>query len=412
MKTSNDCPRPVSELIKEECGFTPLDSVGFDKASSVSGGQPIRETTVLSSVSFSFKPKHLSELNSEIGDVKWIWEGFLTKGHLTLLSALWKSGKTTLVSQLLKCIATQKLLAGKEVKQSKVLILSEESEALWARRREELSLEGDIWITSRPIKQKLNDKEWVALLKAAAGFCKQKTIDLFIVDTLSGFWAIDNENDAAKISSALLPINHLLEQNIAVLLIHHFRKSGGNEGTASRGSGALGSTADILVEFSRMDGDNPNSTQRVLKTYSRFEESPKEVVIELINGEYITRGTKTEVSKTEKLKKILILLPNQPNGVTITELFDNWDSDYEHKPSKRSLRRYIDELNKQGKAKIVGEKLVQKTMAPLYGRIVNEIGSGQNHENIARQDSALSTLPVLLPDNTLPTQTTISFSVR
>lgn len=324
--------------------------------------------TDLSSVRFSLVPKPLSELNAEIGDVDWIWEGFLAKGHITLLSAFWKSGKTTLVAQLLKCIAAQKPLAGKEVKQSKVLILSEESEALWARRREEFSLSGNVWIISRPVKQKLNDGEWVALLKEIADLCRQKEVDLFILDTLSGFWAVDNENDAARIMSALLPLNHLLGQNVSVLLVHHFRKSGGTEGTASRGSGALGSYVDILVEFSRMNSDDPNSTQRVLRTYSRFEESPKEVVIELIDDEYVTLGTKAEVSKTAKLQKVLFLLPDASDGVTITELLDSWVEDSGPKPHIRTLRRYLKELVNQRKAKVIGEKMVGKSLTPLYAR--------------------------------------------
>ena len=34
-------------------------------------------------------------------EVSWLWDGFLAAGNLTLLTSLWKSGKTTLVALLL-----------------------------------------------------------------------------------------------------------------------------------------------------------------------------------------------------------------------------------------------------------------------------------------------------------------------
>ena len=33
--------------------------------------------------------------------IDWLWEGFLARGALTMLTAQWKTGKTTLLSRLL-----------------------------------------------------------------------------------------------------------------------------------------------------------------------------------------------------------------------------------------------------------------------------------------------------------------------
>jgi len=202
----------------------------------------------------------------------------------------------------------EKPFAGQPTSQCKVLILSEESKTIWGRRREEFGICLPVWIHSRPIKHKLSYNEWVILLKDMSTFCKENDIDLFIIDTLAGFWSVDNKNDAARVSAALLPLNHLLGEDIAVLLVHHFRKSGGDEETAALGSGQLGAAVDIIVELSRVDNTNPNNTQRVLKTYSRFDASPKEIVIDYVDNEYITIGTKAEVSKDKKITDLLAAL--------------------------------------------------------------------------------------------------------
>lgn len=307
-------------------------------------------------VTFSFNPLPLSQLSQEESPVEWVWEGFIAKKHITLFSALWKAGKTTLIANLLKAIQEERALAGKDTYSAKVLVLSEESNAMWARRRAEHSITLPVWISSRPIRQKLNYKEWIYLLEKAAQFCKENNIDVFIIDTLSAFWSVDNENDAARVQAALLPLNHLLDNNIAVLLVHHFRKSGGDEGVAARGSGALGAGVDILVEFTRLDGANPNSTERLIKTYSRFEESPREIVIDYVNNDhYITVGTRAELRRSEKLETVKRALEDYVNGVTLSELHDKWNSDeFDKAPSKKSLERYVKELVARGDVLVVG----------------------------------------------------------
>ena len=375
MNDSNgDTPRTFQELMKDE----------FDVKIPITTQQNIQTNASF----FSFVPKLIKDLTLENAKVEWIWQGFLAKGHLTLLSAFWKAGKSTLVSQLLKAIQNGKSFAGQTTNLSKALILSEESETMWARRRDDLNLDLDSWIVSRPIKKRLNYDEWIKLLKTSVGFCVSNKIDLFIVDTLSGFWPVTDENNASFVSSALLPINELLEKNISVLLIHHFRKSGGSEGVATRGSGALGSYADILVEFSRLNGENPNDTQRQLRNFSRFEETPTEVVIELVDGEYITRGTKAEVSKEARIKKVLVILDDSKElGLTIKEIVENWDiEEYGSRPTKRTIRNYIDSLLLDGRVKQIGEKTVGKTKALIYS-VVDKNDGKQEQQNINFVDS-------------------------
>lgn len=343
----------------------------------------------------TFKPILLSEISATEDPVEWIWEGYIAKGHQTLLSALWKAGKTTLITYFLKCLQEGKELAGQPTTPCNVLILSEESGTLWARRREESEITTPIWIYPRPIKQKLDYKGWVLLLEGAAQFCEENKIDLFILDTLAGFWSVDNENDAARVSAALLPINNLLDKKIAVLLVHHFRKSGGDEGTAARGSGQLGAAVDIIVELSKLDSTNPNSTQRVLKTYSRFEESPKEVVIDYVDDEYITVGTTTDVRKDEKQTRILHALEDYPEGITITELIEKWNKEeFGKQPAKRTLQTYLPDLVRQGEVEITKTTLVKGGKATVYKLVSVSTDLRQEHtsEDLSENSNSLENL--------------------
>lgn len=322
--------------------------------------------SVVSQSFISTEPVPLASLSVDTTPVEWIWEGFLARGHLTLLSALWKSGKTTFLTGLLAHLQSSKDYCSKPTFNCKVLVISEESNHIWARRRDDASLQSEVWIHSRPVKSRLTYGEWKQFLDKELTFCKKENIDLIIVDTLSAFWPVQNENDASNVHSALLPINALTESNIGVLLVHHHRKGGGDQGQAARGSGVLGSAVDVMVDFERMNGE-ATTTQRKLTTYSRFEETPKQIVLDFIDNTYITLGTPAEVNKTEKLNKILTIFDDYPNGVTIQGIFDNWDSELlGPRPNKRTLQRYVSELVEKFQLRTKGYAETKGGKAPLY----------------------------------------------
>src|SRR6266404_240826 len=96
----------------------------------------------------SFRLQSLGEPNS--GDMNWLWRGFLAPGQLTLLTSLWKSGKTTLLSVLLARLKDGGELLGLPVRPAKALVLSEENSALWEMRRQRLAFGEQIGLISRP----------------------------------------------------------------------------------------------------------------------------------------------------------------------------------------------------------------------------------------------------------------------
>lgn len=301
------------------------------------------------------EPVLITTLSSEQLPVNWIWEGFLAKGQTTLFGSLWKTGKTTLICWLLKSIENQEQFIGKDTKSANVLIISEESEAIWAKRKEEHQLGNDIWLSSRPLNRKTNTQQWIEFISKTTEFCIHNNIEFVIIDTLGTFWPVRDENDASQVTSALLTLNSLLEKNIALMIVHHDRKSGGEEGTASRGSGALPAYVDIIVEFRRFDASKRNDSRRVIKTYSRYEETPTELVIELTPNGYDVHGTKAQVVQEEKMSVVLDIIPFEPATSSIDKILSEWSEEENGKPPhKTTVYRWLQKLKEQGAVKVLG----------------------------------------------------------
>src|SRR5258708_6780808 len=71
---------------------------------------------------------------------RWLWQGFLAAGNVTLLVGQWKAGKTTLLSVLLARLGTGGTLAGLTIRPGRAVVISEEADDLWAERFERLGI--------------------------------------------------------------------------------------------------------------------------------------------------------------------------------------------------------------------------------------------------------------------------------
>ncbi len=76
-------------------------------------------------------PRKLSDPASNNESTPWVWQGYIAPGKITSLTGLWKSGKTTLITNLIKGLdGTVESFAGQAVRPAKVLVVSEEDAAL------------------------------------------------------------------------------------------------------------------------------------------------------------------------------------------------------------------------------------------------------------------------------------------
>lgn len=281
-------------------------------------------------------PVPISQLSAASGEMEWLWEGYLTPGHITLLSGLPKAGKTTLLSHLIQRMGCGGNLAG-AIHQGKVLIITEESSCLWSDRRDDLGIGDHAYCISRPFILRPSESEWAGFLEHLAGYVADDVYRVVVFDSIAALSPCRDENDSIKMLDALQPLHILTKVKAAILLIHHLRKSDGTEGTAARGSGALTGFVDIICELRRLNPGQTEDNQRVLTAYSRFS-SPGDVVLELTPGGYISHGSRQEASQKNRRDIIREILSKKPTGLRVEDVKTCWPEDQTLVPGIRTLR--------------------------------------------------------------------------
>jgi hypothetical protein len=245
--------------------------------------------------------KWASELSAPPKADDWIWHGYLPRGGIALLSALWKAGKTTLLAHLLKALGTGGEFLGQPIRASRVLYVSEEGEQHWVRRRDDLGFGDHAGFYLQPFGKKPDPADWLGFIGQLKADVQAHGFDLVVFDTLAKLWPVRDENQAPEVDAALMPLWELTKIGTGVLLIHHLRKSGGAEYTASRGSGALSAFPDILIELTRFDAANVKCRKRSLRAKGRYEETPDEMVIELTPSGYVHVADAGEIGADGKV---------------------------------------------------------------------------------------------------------------
>jgi hypothetical protein len=100
----------------------------------------------------SLCPLPMDQLDNpdETPDEEWIWDGFLARGNITLLTSLWKSGKTTLLAGLLRQLGTAGELLGRPCISARAVIVSEESRTHWRTRQRVMPMGPHARLLARP----------------------------------------------------------------------------------------------------------------------------------------------------------------------------------------------------------------------------------------------------------------------
>jgi hypothetical protein len=285
----------------------------------------------------SFPPILLaSQLTTADPARAWLWKTAVARQCITLLSALWKAGKTTVLAHLLRALGSGEDFFGLEVARSRALVVTEENESLWAQRRDALGLGDHLRFFVRPFVGKPSWEAWRAFLGHLSAVLESDPVDLIVFDPLTNLWPVRDENDAAQVIEALMPLRGLTG-DAGLLLCHHFRKSDGQEGTGSRGSGALTGFVDGIVELRRYAPGDKDDRRRVLTGYGRWPDTLKEIVARLSDDgrTYTAEGDKTDVRRRELREVLREVLPAEPPGKSYQEIVSDWPADV--KPRRQSL---------------------------------------------------------------------------
>lgn len=271
-------------------------------------------------------PKPLSTLTSSEGDARWILKGYIAAAVFTLFTGLWKGGKTTFLAHLLRALAKGLSLGGLATTACRVLVITEESESIWKRRRDDLGLGDHVEIISRPFLGRPDTATWTKFIRHIAELVKDRHFSLVVFDSLPNLSPVKDENDASEAIAALMPLYAVTKFGAAVLLVSHPRKGDATEGQATRGTGALPAFVDIIVEMRRYDPERHTDNRRVLRAYSRYEETPAELVLDYDPATgYRAAGTQADVTADGRIAAMLALLPLDCEiGMTIEEILAKW----------------------------------------------------------------------------------------
>lgn len=321
-----------------------------------------------------------AELSTEVPEaIEFLWQDFLAYGTVVELDAKLKTGKTTFVGLLLRSILEERPFLGRRVQRCPVVYLTEEGartfRALLARSH--LVQRNDLHVLSR---RRVPDLTWPQLVATARDKVLATGARLVVVDTLSklaGFQD-DAENVSGAAMAAMTPLQALAsELNIVVLVLRHDRKSGGEVGESARGSSAMGGDVDVIIQLTRVGGEG-HERQRYLKTLSRFDETPAELTIELVDGAYREALSAPEAAA----QAVLAMLPDTDGeGVAVVDLLPELQNDG-HK--RASVYDGVKQLKAAGrvtstiergptgrKREVIGRAVVQTTPVALDDRVLN-----------------------------------------
>lgn len=240
----------------------------------------------------------------------WIVSGYLPRGGITEIDGKIKaSGKTTLIAAIVHSIVTGADFLGMKVKQGPVVYLTEQSEITFrdVLRRANLLDSEDVHI----LTWSRSKGDWNQKVASAAAKCREVGSSTLIVDTLAQFSGLtgDQENLAGEALKVMAPLQLVAgNDNIGIFISRHDRKTGGEPGESARGSSAYGGSVDIILQLKRPEGKT-RPTIRVLSSLSRFDETPGELVIELVDGEYVPLGTAQDVAHQEAMRAVYRYLP-------------------------------------------------------------------------------------------------------
>ncbi|GEM_PF-6209981 len=261
---------------------------------------------------------------------EWVLDGYVGAGMITLLAGPPKraGGKSTFVWALVRdMLEGRDSFVGRWLTPGPVVYLSEEP-AIMLRPKVE-ALRGRplriVWRETTPRPK----PAWDASIAQAAEECARTEARLLVVDSLAEWAAMksDAEKDAGSMQAAMGALAEAAAHGLAIVLVHHHRKGGGEDGLAVRGSTALLAAVDIAIDLTRVPGDEDAAStnrQRILNASSRWPETPESMIVELrADGSgytLVSAGERYEVKQAAAAARFTSVLPTEGEGMTYDEI--------------------------------------------------------------------------------------------
>lgn len=284
------------------------------------------------------------------GGAGWVWDGFLARADLAVLTGLWKTGKTTLLAGLLHALGGGGAFLGRACAAGRAVVVSEESPAHWAERRRAIPVGRHVRLAVRPFLARPAPADWDGLVGALEAGRAADPFDLFVVDPLATFLPGRSESDAGALLDFLTPLRRLATAGVAVLVLHHPRREKSAEGSLARGGGALLGYADALLELHHVNRGR-TGTRRRLTARSRRPGAAAEVVYEWAPGTADFRVVADDPAAwfQENWATLKAVLDDRPAPATHQDLLAAWPLD----PPPPSRTILYDWLRRAVAAKLV-----------------------------------------------------------
>jgi hypothetical protein len=190
---------------------------------------------------------------------RYLWEGILPVGGLSLLAAKPKAGKSALARYLMLCVARGQPRLGRATTQGSVLYL-----ALDERRDAVAQHFATLGAKDEPVHCWFGPVSGEPL-ETLRLTIRDKAASLAVVDPLIRLARFSDTNNYSEVSHALEPFTRLaLDTGCHILLLHHLGKRAAGYGDAILGSTALFATVDTALLL-HLNGDS-----RVLSSIQRY----------------------------------------------------------------------------------------------------------------------------------------------
>lgn len=273
----------------------------------------------------------------------WVWEGVLVHGAVTLFAGKPKVGKSTLLYALADAIATKQTTFLDRTLDSNgpVLYVSEEGISTLAATFPRNA--PNLYLVTR--ETRWPKPTWTELLNVTYTTAKELNPALVIIDTFA-FWGglgAEAEKDAGVVQPLLDGLSRIASAGCAVILNHHQRKAGGDEGDAIRGSGAIAGSVDAFAEIERIP-DAPSDQRRLVVT-PRWPAPPVLVfsydaanLLHRVVGQVADRDDSDTVGWEPRL---LEALPSEGEGVTMDDIAESVGAD--RRKWHKQLSRMVDD---------------------------------------------------------------------
>lgn len=249
--------------------------------------------------------------------IPWVIDKVAFIHGLTLLAGSPKAGKSTASFEMMRCRETGEGFLEQFVTPGPTLLVTEEGGV-------SVKFKGDALAELDVYDRKASEGEsFEATLGVIADWSAENPGGLVFIDTLAAWAQVEDENDSAEMQKAIDGIRLAISEphDVAVILIHHARKGGGEGGEGIRGSGAILAAVDHVIELKRADKKRPN--RRVFDIMSRVLRESERWTADWEDGRY-NLAEEDEGEVLEDLEDDVALIPFTGPGTKAADINLGW----------------------------------------------------------------------------------------